>query len=651
MSYQVLARKWRPRFFREMVGQEHVLQALINALDHNRLHHAYLFTGTRGVGKTSIARILAKCLNCESGVSSEPCGQCSSCIEINQGSFVDLIEVDAASRTKVEDTRDLLDNVQYAPSKGRYKVYLIDEVHMLSTHSFNALLKTLEEPPEHVKFLLATTDPQKLPATILSRCLQFHLKNMVPERIVDHLEHVLGQESVEFESAALWSLARSADGSMRDALSLTDQAIAFGSGKVLESQVRDMLGSIDQQTVYQLAQALAQHDAKQLLQVISDFSEQAPDYASVLDELLMLLHRMTIAQVVPDAIDNSLGDQERVLELAQSVTAQELQLFYQMGIMAKKDFSLAPDLRSGLEMAVLRMLVFRPEGVSEPPTKALSPPVQTPAVQMDTPAGAEPEKKSEPSVVVAAEVAQTVEPIKAVADESVALSDKAELEPVVASAQTTVDEGHNDSASALDVVDDVPEVAEVTAVKVPEPEMSEVKLPKAPVVDIFTAAIVQDVVVDHTVQPEIDPQPLIAQADFSALTSNDQWLLMFDAIPFNGLLRAIAAECILFKRQHDQLFLCLDMANAQLYNERHAQQISAVLSDYFAVAVTVDISIKEVGEYEGLETPAIYLAELRQAAFDGALQELQNDAGLQHIVDTYSAKIAMNTVKVIHSGE
>ena len=244
MSYQVLARKWRPRFFREMVGQEHVLQALINALDHDRLHHAYLFTGTRGVGKTTIARILAKCLNCETGVSSEPCGQCSACQEISEGRFIDLIEVDAASNTGVDDVREIIENAQYRPTRGRYKVYIIDEVHMLSKNAFNALLKTLEEPPEHVKFLLATTDPQKLPATILSRCLQFHLKNMSPERIVGHLQNILKQEMVEFEEPALWALARSAEGSMRDALSLTDQAIAFGSGKVLEQEVRTMLGSI-----------------------------------------------------------------------------------------------------------------------------------------------------------------------------------------------------------------------------------------------------------------------------------------------------------------------------------------------------------------------------------------------------------------------
>ena len=303
MSYQVLARKWRPRTFREMVGQEHVLQALVNALDHNRLHHAYLFTGTRGVGKTTIARILAKCLNCESGVSSEPCGQCTACVEISENRFVDLIEVDAASRTKVEDTRELLENVQYAPTRGRYKVYLIDEVHMLSNHSFNALLKTLEEPPPHVKFLLATTDPQRLPVTVLSRCLQFNLKNMNPERIVQHLQFVLDKELVPFEESALWLLGRSADGSMRDAMSLTDQAIAFGSGKITETEVRAMLGTIDQGAINTLMTALANLDGKALLAAVEQLSEQSPDYAGVLAELLTLLHRIAIAQALPEAVD------------------------------------------------------------------------------------------------------------------------------------------------------------------------------------------------------------------------------------------------------------------------------------------------------------------------------------------------------------
>ncbi|AUM14652.1 DNA polymerase III subunit gamma/tau [Ketobacter alkanivorans] len=366
MSYQVLARKWRPKTFREMVGQEHVLKALINALDHGRLHHAYLFTGTRGVGKTTIARILAKSLNCETGISSEPCGQCSACQEINDGRFVDLIEVDAASRTKVEDTRELLENVQYAPTRGRYKVYLIDEVHMLSGHSFNALLKTLEEPPEHVKFLLATTDPQKLPITILSRCLQFSLKAMTPERIVGHLKMVLEAEMVEFEEPALWQLGRSADGSMRDAMSLTDQAIAFGNGKVVESDVRAMLGSIDREYVFGIIDALAQNNAEALLQRVAEMSEQSPDYADVLGDLISTLHRMAVAQIAPEAVDDSDGDRNRIVEFAGQFAPEQLQLFYQTALLGRKDLPLAPDSRSGFEMTLLRLLLFKPQGTLPP---------------------------------------------------------------------------------------------------------------------------------------------------------------------------------------------------------------------------------------------------------------------------------------------
>ena len=360
MSYQVLARKWRPRTFREMVGQEHVLQALVNALDNDRLHHAYLFTGTRGVGKTTIARILAKCLNCERGVSSEPCGECSSCLEIAEGRSVDLIEVDAASRTKVEDTRELLENVQYAPTHARFKVYLIDEVHMLSGHSFNALLKTLEEPPPHVKFLLATTDPQKLPATILSRCLQFNLKNMPPDQIVGHLSRVLGEESIDFEEQALWLLGRAADGSMRDALSLTDQAIAFGSGRLVENDVRSMLGTVDLAFVYELLEAVASGESARVLEVVERMAEHAPDFEGSLDEIVSLLHRVAVAQAVPEAIDNRWGDSDKIAALASAITAEDAQLFYQIAITGKRDLPLAPDPRIGFEMVLLRMVAFRP---------------------------------------------------------------------------------------------------------------------------------------------------------------------------------------------------------------------------------------------------------------------------------------------------
>jgi DNA polymerase-3 subunit gamma/tau len=360
MSYQVLARKWRPKQFTEMVGQGHVLKALINALDDDRLHHAYLFTGTRGVGKTSIARLFAKALNCEHGVSSTPCGECGACVEIAEGRFVDLIEVDAASRTKVEDTRELLENVQYAPSRGRFKVYLIDEVHMLSKSSFNALLKTLEEPPPHVKFLLATTDPQKLPVTVLSRCLQFNLKNMIPQRIVEHLANVLSSEKIAYDEGALWLLARSADGSMRDALSLTDQSIAFGAGSINEADVRVMLGTIDLRLVYSMLSSVIVGDGVTLLQNVENLAQFSPDYPTVLGDITSLLHRIAIAQAVPSALDNSLGDKQQVMELASQLSAEDVQLYYQIALMGRKDLPLVPDAREGLEMTLLRMLAFRP---------------------------------------------------------------------------------------------------------------------------------------------------------------------------------------------------------------------------------------------------------------------------------------------------
>lgn len=401
MSYQVLARKWRPHTFHEMVGQSHVLRALVNALDNQRLHHAYLFTGTRGVGKTTIARILAKCLNCEQGVSSTPCGECSVCREIDEGRFVDLIEVDAASRTKVEDTRELLENVQYAPSRGRYKVYLIDEVHMLTPHSFNALLKTLEEPPPHVKFLLATTDPQKLPVTILSRCLQFSLKKIMPERIVDHLAHVLQAEGIAFEEGALGLLGAAADGSMRDALSLTDQAIAFGEGRVLTADVQSMLGTLDYRQVFALLEALLCGDAPGLLQRVRQLAEQGPDWASVLAELLNTLHRVAVAQLMPEAVDNSHGDRDRVVALAKATTAEDVQFYYQMGLIGRRDLPMAPNARSGFEMVLLRMLAFRPAGGPAAPKGGLQL-----AVAVEGDAG------SAPEVVTGSSVGEisTVEP-------------------------------------------------------------------------------------------------------------------------------------------------------------------------------------------------------------------------------------------------
>ena len=361
MTYQVLARKWRPKSFSDMAGQEHVLQTLVHALDNQRLHHAYLFTGTRGVGKTTIARIFAKCLNCEQGISSTPCGKCSACTDIAEGRFIDLIEVDAASKTKVEDTRELLENVQYAPSVGRYKVYLIDEVHMLSNHSFNALLKTLEEPPPHVVFLLATTDPHKLPITILSRCLQFSLKNLSPQKIEEYLRSVLIAEQIPFEEGALWSIAKAAQGSMRDALTLLDQSISFCAGNVTDAEVSTLLGTPDQALILAIVEALNAENANELLELVSVVSSRSFDYFMLLDNLLALLHRIAVAQLVPGAVDNSQGDREQIIAIAKKLTAEQVQLYYQIALNGKQDMSAAFDARMAFEMLLLRMLVFSPQ--------------------------------------------------------------------------------------------------------------------------------------------------------------------------------------------------------------------------------------------------------------------------------------------------
>jgi DNA polymerase-3 subunit gamma/tau len=364
MSYKVLARKWRPANFDELVGQSHVQKTLSSALKNQRLHHAYLFTGTRGVGKTTIARIMAKCLNCEQGVTNKPCGECASCVEISEGRFVDLIEVDAASKTKVDDTRELLENVQYSPTRGRYKIYLIDEVHMLSKHSFNALLKTLEEPPPHVIFLLATTDPHMLPATVLSRCLQFHLKNMSQQEIKTHLGYILEQEQITFEPPALDAIARSAKGSMRDSLSLLDQAIAYGNGEVKESEVNDMLGSIDRNHVNAILLDLCQGELAEVLRRIEDMDQFAPDYHAVMDEIIQTLHKVALYQQLPDYLDDSL-EKQQVQTLADQLDPQDVQLFYQIALTSKRDLYLAPNGRSGLEMSLLRMHSFKPGAISQ----------------------------------------------------------------------------------------------------------------------------------------------------------------------------------------------------------------------------------------------------------------------------------------------
>ena len=360
MSYQVLARKWRPKSFETLVGQPHVVRALTNALEQQRLHHAYLFTGTRGVGKTTIARILAKSLNCEAGITATPCGVCSACAEIDKGRFIDLIEVDAASNTQVDAMRELLENAQYAPTVGRFKVYIIDEVHMLSKSAFNAMLKTLEEPPAHVKFILATTDPQKVPVTVLSRCLQFNLRQMASVTITEHLQHILGQENIAFEPAAIHLIAKAAAGSMRDALSLTDQAIAYGNQTVNETEVRSMLGAIDQGYLFEIIQALINGDGAALIEKAQQMEARSISFEAALNDLANLLHQIAMAQTVPSSVANDLPERAALLDLAQKLPAETLQLYYQIALLGRRDIGLAPDEYAGFTMSLLRMLAFAP---------------------------------------------------------------------------------------------------------------------------------------------------------------------------------------------------------------------------------------------------------------------------------------------------
>jgi DNA polymerase-3 subunit gamma/tau len=399
MSYQVLARKWRPRKFAELVGQEHVVRALTNALETGRMHHAYLFTGTRGVGKTTIARIFAKSLNCERGQSSDPCGECSVCTSVDEGRFVDLLEIDAASNTGVDDVREVIENAQYAPSRGRFKVYLVDEVHMLSKNAFNALLKTLEEPPPHVKFLLATTDPQKLPVTVLSRCLKFNLKRLLPEQISGQMRHILGAENIAYEDSAIGELARAADGSLRDGLSLLDQAIAYGGGSLHAEDVRTMLGSVARGQVLGMLDALAAGDGGKLLVECTQIASYSPDFGGVLDDLASVLHRLQLIQLIPGYQPEEGSDDDHALvALAERMTPEDVQLYYQIATSGRRDLAIAPDARTGFEMVMLRMLAFRPDDgapvtrVERPVANATAP---VPSSRASAPATARPPAEAE----------------------------------------------------------------------------------------------------------------------------------------------------------------------------------------------------------------------------------------------------------------
>ncbi|HBP2013579.1 DNA polymerase III subunit gamma/tau [Pseudomonas aeruginosa] len=680
MSYQVLARKWRPRSFREMVGQTHVLKALINALDNQRLHHAYLFTGTRGVGKTTIARILAKCLNCETGVSSTPCGECSVCREIDEGRFVDLIEVDAASRTKVEDTRELLDNVQYSPTRGRYKVYLIDEVHMLSSHSFNALLKTLEEPPPHVKFLLATTDPQKLPVTILSRCLQFSLKNMPPERVVEHLTHVLGAENVPFEDDALWLLGRAADGSMRDAMSLTDQAIAFGEGKVLAADVRAMLGTLDHGQVYGVLQALLEGDARALLEAVRHLAEQGPDWGGVLAEILNVLHRVAIAQALPEAIDNGQGDRERVLALAQALPAEDVQFYYQMGLIGRRDLPLAPDPRSGFEMVLLRMLAFRPadaDGAPRTPlkdlgiSKATTDPANSPVAGAASPApvaavapapvvaapveapAAPPAAPSAPPAAVEARVAEAVVEEPAAAAEvvdlpweepapSLAAEPEPEPEPLAVEAPSVP------PAVAVEAV--VETVLEALPAALPvapdeQDEQDEQDDEPPPADDYYEVDMDTLAYLDAAPEPDVVvvEEPLPAAKPATGLAA--EWLELFPRLGLGGLTASIGANCTLVAADDDHWHLHLDPGQSALFNATQQRRLNDALNQHLGRTLKLEVTLQKPEQ----ETPAQAAARRRAERQRAAEASIDADPLVRQLREQFAAVVRDGTIEPLEA--
>lgn len=621
MAYLALARKWRPKAFSEVVGQTHVVQALSNALDTGRVHHAFLFTGTRGVGKTTLARIFAKSLNCEEGTSAEPCQQCNTCVSIDEGRYVDLIEVDAASRTKVDDTRELLENVQYAPTYGKIKVFLIDEVHMLSTHSFNALLKTLEEPPEHVKFLFATTDPQKLPVTVLSRCLQFNLRAMRPEQVENQLIKILGKEDISFDQAALHAIAKAADGSMRDGLSLLDQAIAQGGGEVKLGDVEGMLGTIKSAHTEAILQALASHNVDQALDVVAEMADSAVDFSLALDDVLMQLYYVSLAQLAPNALASTDANTTLITQLAQTIPAETLQLFYQIGLISKRDIPLAPSLRVGFEMALLRMLAFEP---SDQSGDVISPIDNSPinaapqrAPQVQTQSSGAP--NAEPAILAQAMPQTAPQPI-------------AEPQPIVESQPESVPQLN--SIPQADPV--VPQVAPAPAQPQPAPQTAP-KSASAPAPQMAPIPAPQVMAA-----PAAEPQP---QASVIAVTlaGNNEWGELVEQTKLDGFAKELAMNCACERLSDDKVTLSLSPKTEHLLRPDRVDAIQEALRAAINPNVVVSLDVEESDK----ETPAECLARLGYEQVEQAKENIRNDPGVKAIMSEFGATLNEESIKPI----
>ena len=599
MSYTVLARKWRPRRFAEMVGQQHVVKALVNSLAAERLHHAYLFAGTRGVGKTTLARILAKALNCSEGIVPEPCGTCDACTAIDDGRFVDLIEVDAASRTRVDDTRELMENTQYTPAQGRFKVYLIDEVHMLSNHSFNALLKTLEEPPPHIKFLLATTDPQKLPVTVLSRCLQFNLKRLTVAEIYQQLEKIHGAEEFEAEADGLKALSRAADGSMRDGLSLLDQAIAFSAGDVTAEAVSAMLGSIDRQHVIRFVQALADLDGSALMQEVSELDEQAPDYGAVLEELMGVLQRIAVLQLVGSENDE---EARELPELASRLSREDVQLFYQIAVQGRRDLGVSRDYRSAFEMTLLRMLAFRPDMDHEPQAerKTRSP-------------GAHRGANRRPSVATGAHR----QPRQAPAAQG------KRAEPASRTSQASRSSQSSQSRHSSQPSQSSP------------PSRSRPPGPSSPPARSTSSGTSGE----DTASPT---EKATAKAKSEVhVPGPDTWHEFINQTGINGAPRQLAEHCAVKRSSDDALALVLASDNAHLNTERVRNRLLEQLGKHFSGRVSVKI---EVGEPPG-PTPAQIRAEGETERMRKARASIESDPVVQGIQARFDAVLELDSIQ------
>ncbi|UJB31571.1 DNA polymerase III subunit gamma/tau [Chromobacterium sp. Beijing] len=627
MSYQVLARKWRPKRFADLVGQEHVVRALTNALKEQRLHHAYLLTGTRGVGKTTIARILAKSLNCETGTTAEPCGECSACRQIDTGRFVDLLEIDAASNTGIDNIREVLENAQYAPTSGRFKVYIIDEVHMLSKSAFNAMLKTLEEPPAHVKFILATTDPQKVPVTVLSRCLQFSLRNMTPQQVAGHLAHMLDVEGIAYETPALALLGRAASGSMRDAQSLLDQAIAYGLGEVKEDGVRAMLGAVDRRYLFALLQALAAGDGPQLMAEADGLAERGVSFEGALSELAVLLQQLALMQTVPQAVAQDEPERDALQALADAIAPQDVQLYYQIAIHGRKDLALAPDEHAGFNMTLLRMLAFHPANAraeAAPPRPAAGAPARP------QPPQAQPVPAAPGGISPAARALQA-------AGLSSPAPRQSAPQPVQDSAPAAEPEPEPAAPEARPPAPAAP-VRQAAPPPEPEPEEEDASddgdvSPDEVPWDQGAAA--DEEMPSYLQAPPEEPADYRFDGDWQALVTELGVKL--------GAARMLAHNAVLKDWDQERLALAVPESFRHMTSRDYQDKLKLALSERFGRPVELAVTVEELG----LETPAMKDARHRQEQLDIARENMKNDPVVQQMVREFDATLLIETIQPV----